>query len=951
MPVPVVDSRTGEVLDTSSSEAQRAVLQGEALLPEGREVLVARGNETGTVDPSQVGAALANNWRIVDAGEAAAVDLKREESTASAQALALGESALSGATVGLSDVALAGMGIADPKRMRARREAAGGLATAAELVGATAPLLLSGGSTAGLQGAGTAARLGAAGRAARAVGTPVRALEGLGALAERGTARLLGEGGGLMRQALPAVAREGVTGFGYGVGGEVRESVLGERELSAERLLSAGITNSLMGAGFAAAIPAVGIGGKKLTGSMTARLEESLNKMSGSAGGSTGVGLLAKAMSMSGHVTEEKMAKSLNLLRSKHGTGLLNDVFYNTEAVRRKSAESILSASQEARSALSDALKATQGVQKFRRIEKLVDSTAGDVAPTMASSQIDDAFYRVLHASDENAESAFGSYIKNDLRDASAVLLRAERELQEAAKASSGGARAAGAFRAVDRAKQDIDHIIRSRGGIDNKAADTRKLLRDVNKGLRSHLEDEAVWGKAASLQKEMNAASSASMRAVEELGTPNSILGKILNTKSKTDLDIGNAMTLAKRYGSARGEADFRKAFTALDAQMEYLQAAKRNYDLAPESLQKIERAERAVDGMRKQLERQAEVADVTDLVSALREGEGLGSPSIHMLTTAGPSIGAALGSAFGPVGTAVGALAGKITQPYTALRSMASVADLVHNQEGSIRKALSGFTKKLRGGPKGQGAKKVAASSGHARDALRPSRVATMVAGSRPGKEQDDTIKKAQAYASNPELVQQKLTRDLFNLENIAPALASSVLAGATRAMSYLAETAPKPYKPPYGGKPIVSSLEAISYARRIETVMDLPRTIARLADGTLTKEHADTLKAVWPETYADIQAEINATMLDMGANEKPVPYGPRLQLGILFGVPTDESLTPEGQRAIAQSIGSAQQDASAGAPPQPSGGGRVKTTHDIEAAKRLAMAPNERPGEGRE
>lgn len=934
MPIPVVNSSTGEAVDVPSGEAQRAVLQGEALLPEGREVLVARGNETGTVDPSQIGAALANNWRIVDEGEAAAVDLKREESTVAAQALALGESALSGATVGLSDLALAGMGVTDPARMRARREAAGGLATAAELAGAAAPLLLSGGTSAGLQGAGTAARLGAGGRAIRALGAPVRALEGAGALAERGAARLLGEGGGLVRQVLPAAAREGVTGFGYGVGGEIRESVLGQRELSAERLLSAGLTNSLMGAGFGAAIPAVGIGGKKLTAGMTKQLESSLNKMSGSAGGSKGMNRLAKVVAATTGGSEDDIARAFGMLKDKRGSDLLNDAFHNTDKVRQKSAGAIYEASSTAKTALDDALRATQGAQKFKRIESLLSKEADDIAPAMASKQVEDAYYRVIGAADQNAETAFSSYISEDLRKAGGILTRTEREIAEAVEA--GGRKSAGVFRAVDRAKQDLDALINKRKILDNKTADTVELLRDVNKGLRSHLEDTAVWGKAGDLQKSMNAAATANINAVKELGTPGSILGRML--RRGKDFDVGDAMTLAKRVGSAKGNAQLRKAYTALDSQLEYLDMARRNYDLPPAAAKKIQRAEDAVKRMRSELERQAEVADVTDLVKRMREAEGFGSPSLSVLSTAGPGVGAMLGSALGPVGAAIGSVAGKVTQPYTVLRTMAGIADVVHNQDGMIRKALGGFTKKLKG-----------AKVQRPRGRVRASQIGAMVTGSRPGKDQEETIKKAQAYAANPDLVRQKLTRDLFNLENVAPSLASSVLAGATRAMNYLAETAPKPYNPPYGGKPIVSKVEAMSYSRRVEAVMDLPRTISRLEDGTLSREHAETLRAVWPEIYADIQAEINATLMEQQAKQEVVPYGPRLQLGVLFNVPTDQSLTPEGQRAIAQSLNATPEPEPMPQAPQQQSQ-KVKTTHELEAAAKLGMSPNERPGEGR-
>ncbi|HKY49855.1 MAG TPA: hypothetical protein VJP45_01230, partial [Candidatus Limnocylindria bacterium] len=186
MGVKVIDKAGQKEVEVSSAEAQQAILDGRAVLPAGK-VQVRRGNATGDVDADKLSTALSEGWQLADRDEVQAATIRREESDVASSILGGAEAALAGATLGGSTWLEANLLGADEERMRARREGLGTLATAAEVGGALAPALLSGGASLGATGA----RAGLAARAARAL--PSGAVTRGGALVERGLGAAVAE--------------------------------------------------------------------------------------------------------------------------------------------------------------------------------------------------------------------------------------------------------------------------------------------------------------------------------------------------------------------------------------------------------------------------------------------------------------------------------------------------------------------------------------------------------------------------------------------------------------------------------------------------------------------------------------------------------------------------------------------------------------------------------------
>ena len=110
--------------------------------------------------------------------------------------------------------------------------------------------------------------------------------------------------------------------------------------------------------------------------------------------------------------------------------------------------------------------------------------------------------------------------------------------------------------------------------------------------------------------------------------------------------------------------------------------------------------------------------------------------------------------------------------------------------------------------------------------------------------------------------------------------------------------------------------SSLELAKFERYLQ-VVEAPATVLdELESGTLTTEHIEALKAVYPQIYQQVRVAVLDELLKL---DEAVPYSKRVQLGILLDIPADESLTPESIQAL-QANFEAQAEANGVAGPAP-------------------------------
>jgi hypothetical protein len=88
-----------------------------------------------------------------------------------------------------------------------------------------------------------------------------------------------------------------------------------------------------------------------------------------------------------------------------------------------------------------------------------------------------------------------------------------------------------------------------------------------------------------------------------------------------------------------------------------------------------------------------------------------------------------------------------------------------------------------------------------------------------------------------------------------------------------------------------------EWAQWAKRLDTVQDPIGTIqAAVQNGTLSKEHIETLDMLYPNIAKQLRMNILQELGKLESENKDPGYYRRIQLGILLKMPTDATMSPE-------------------------------------------------------
>ncbi len=153
-----------------------------------------------------------------------------------------------------------------------------------------------------------------------------------------------------------------------------------------------------------------------------------------------------------------------------------------------------------------------------------------------------------------------------------------------------------------------------------------------------------------------------------------------------------------------------------------------------------------------------------------------------------------------------------------------------------------------------------------------------------------------------ANPEKLAVKVAGSLMKASQYAPATANAAQVTMHKAVQFLQSKLPssvneqsdfinkREWQP--------SDVDVAKFSRYVK-IIDNPYTVLdELHNGTLTREHVEALKTVYPKIYGRVQDHI---MDQVSTNEAHVPYGKKVQLGLLLGLPTDSSMKPMNVAAL--------------------------------------------------
>jgi hypothetical protein len=936
MGVKVIDRAAQAEVEVDPEQLQEDIESGEGRLAiparSGTVKLIREGNRTGEVAPENVEAALAEGWSIADDETVAAATMRREESDFASQMLGGAESVATGLSLGLYSSAAEALG-ASPERMAARRDALGSAATVGEIAGAALPALFSGGAS--LAGTGAAAARGGIRGALRA--TPAGMLEAGAARLEGAAGRALAGSSPLVRTVVPMAGRGAAEGFVSGVGAQLHEDVLGDRKIAVDRLLGAGGMGLIFGGATGAIIPGVSaaaLAGARLPVSAASKV---LNRASGVMDDlASGQGHIleraladgnAKQISKILGVPEESVAPLLPSLRAAaKGDTELDDLLQAGGSQRFE--EDLATA---ARAPVEDVVESVGMLRQVIGRRNKAKTTAGKIDPEkveVAAVRGQEDITAFRRAIDTAIAEGGDVYDRGVLQQMQKLAARAEREMAGAVPTPSSRAMpapkgdpmqiAVTARNSLDALKQDADEIIakvrtaQQRSG-STTAANTLDLLigkSDDQIGaltqIRRNLEDEGIWGKLGTAQKEVNSGVSAAIAARRDLadGATKRLLDGRRGFTDNRDL-----LSLVRSGGRFRGEQITENFRDVVRKEIEAAERVAKHYDLDPEQLAVLQRARDAEKKLDDMFAAQRGKVEKLDAVEMWRNAEGNRSVSIGSASSvgseliergavaAGTGIGAAIGGPAGALigaaaGRAIGGVAGLVKRPYTLLRKYTAIMRHINSSEKSSTQAIAGFVKKMGSGAKkaAEAAAPIAAGAGRAARAG-AARGAGMSASDR-RKRNDDALKRAQMFAANPDLLADEMRSATINVEDVAPSLSGEMLASSARAAAFLVSKAPVKWSDPLGRTELVDRHSQAKFDRYAETVLDPMSALLRLEDGTLSLEHTEALREVYPSMFADIQRRVLEAIME----NPSIGFRARVQAGALLDSPMDAMTRPE-------------------------------------------------------
>lgn len=157
-------------------------------------------------------------------------------------------------------------------------------------------------------------------------------------------------------------------------------------------------------------------------------------------------------------------------------------------------------------------------------------------------------------------------------------------------------------------------------------------------------------------------------------------------------------------------------------------------------------------------------------------------------------------------------------------------------------------------------------------------------------------------------------------------APKTAEAMGQRMVKGVQFLHSKVPKrPYEATFPSgkqKPYTPSAQEIAKFERYLQAVDSPMSIMQdLESGTLTREHVEALRVVYPRLFSELQQNVLAELQD--SDEGKLSYNKRVQISMLLEIPGDASLIGHNIAALQSNFQPPEMGDAAGGPAQGGGG----------------------------
>lgn len=148
---------------------------------------------------------------------------------------------------------------------------------------------------------------------------------------------------------------------------------------------------------------------------------------------------------------------------------------------------------------------------------------------------------------------------------------------------------------------------------------------------------------------------------------------------------------------------------------------------------------------------------------------------------------------------------------------------------------------------------------------------------------------------YASDLDRLAEDTSRQTEGVRDHAPATSDALHGLAARGVQYLNGQAPRAQQQPLDRPYQPSRSELTQFNRAHEIAQRPTNVLAHVAKGTLTPEHLQTLAAIYPRLYQEMQAQVLDRLSKEMAKGNHIPYRTRLSVGMFLGQNLDSTTMP--------------------------------------------------------
>jgi hypothetical protein len=935
MPGPRFFNPEGKQLD--EQEAEAALATGEVRAESGTVALRnAQGEriELDTAHGQALSDAIRNGYRIESPEERHQTELTQRARHAPVSAFAAG--AANGLTMGASNVAVDKLGGGDLKAYFAALKAEHPtLDLAGQVAGGVAPLAAGGvGGVAGTVLRNTPAGL--AMRAAETVGARTAA-----ALSAKGVAPALAKVAG---QIVEGTFDGGAQGFGQ----ELGEQALGDAGYNGQKLVSGGAIGAALGFGTVGGLKLASKGARAIADKYAERAAAKAEREAATA---------AERETVAGAVEGGAVAADRAVEASNIADGPLTEAVGHKDAGGYKivdwardkfskwSAPVSGASERDVRAILdepglrSDLLNAEQvriaGGTKIREaFQPVLDNvalmrefSAGKTKASNIARHVNNSAEYVVRAGDESIKLLDGMAQRLEEMRPMLSSNQAQRIEANLSKTRADVLRGIGAEGSSRLPKLETAHLALE--DLKRVSAGKRKDLESAKFGgsadkrdeinalkafeaeneaqLRRHLEREDLWGKAGELQRKYNKSIADVLNSSDMFRREMLIdTGERLNEDDwwlkRQEMDGHKADSFLRGVNDERRSTQNRVVGEHL-AQTEHYWEQVVKDGLAGEYAPRAEAAFLAAKEARKTFQ------ETSTRLGKLEAAQGVIDANNHarsVFSNGLPQTGAVIGGfAGGPIGAGIGAGIGAAAQ---ALSSPGAIGVGLAKLEALAQRVKGvGNTVESKTRSAVRSTLKAAAKPGLRSDVKRAAPIAaTRIFG------HDDTSrrtkvtavqKRLEEYRSAPERLLQAVSYQTADLAQVAPAHAFQAIQTTMKGVQFLNSKLPKGPSIPNKLQPQLNKVpwtpQQIESFTRYASAVDKPETVLDdLKNGHLSKEQVEAVGAVYP----DLLQEMRYHALDeISKHPDEIPYAATVNLGLLLGIETHPTLSPEFLRTM--------------------------------------------------